>query len=170
MYFFILNIIILKQKHENYVLSCPEQIVRWERSTMAMVTQPVLPDPQQNQIPDLTPCLCKSSQHHQLPAQRDPAGTSLCDSRSWESHWFHLPWKVLHTSPGVSAAFVQETFRLDTHYLHTKKCILQPWITKANSPVLRHYLLGSSYHLAVKDVIRYRYETITHSRDISLWL
>lgn len=122
------------------------------------VILPVIPGPLQNQVVDLTLCLWKASQHHQLPPQTDRAGTSRGSWR-WKSHWFHLHWKVLHAPLDFSAAFVQESFRPDTHYLHTQKRILQPWITNANRPVLSHYIFGSSYQLATKDVLMWIHDS-----------
>ena len=89
-----------------------------------------------------------------LPTKASPAPPASCTDRpgwditygswSWKTHWFHLHWKVLHAPLGFSVAFVQKSYRFDTHYLHTQKRILQPWITNAHIPLLRHHILGSS--------------------------
>lgn len=126
----------------NYLLVCS---LRKKSHGNGGVTQP---DPPQNQVLDLTLCLLKYSQHRWLPADR-PGWDITRGSWSWKSHWFHLRWKVLHAPLGFSAAFVQESFRHASHYVPTLKHILQPWITNADSPVLRHYISAWSYQLAV---------------------
>lgn len=101
-----------------------------------------------------------------------PGWDITCGSWGWKSHWFRLHWKALHAPLDFIAAFVQESFRLDTRYLHTQKRILQPWITNANSPVLRHYILGWSYQLAVKDVqiwIHHTHLTIALVQQTGFW-
>lgn len=111
-----------------------------------------------------------------LASRTDRPGWDItCGSWSWKSHWFHLHWKVLHAPLGFSAAFVQESFRLDTHYLHTQKCILQPWITNADIPLLSHHIFGSGYQLAVKDIetqihhTRLRHLTTALVQQTGLW-
>lgn len=116
--------------------------------------------PAYESLPSITSFLHRETQlgHHCVTAGAERVIDFICPEKYSMSHLVLVLLLCRRLSDSIPIISTQ------------KKCILQPWITNANSPVLRHYLLGSSYHLAVKDVIRYRYETITHSRDISLWL